>query len=102
MADAPSTALAQAPPAGPTVEADPVRCWWRTDKAAIRMGEPFTAVLTCAVLETGSTKAVVDRSRLDHTVMALPPFDVLDGGAGEDVVHGLAALLPVPPISCGC
>ncbi len=75
-------------PAGPTVEADPVRCWWRTDRASIRMGEPFEAVLTCAVLETASTKAVVDRSRLDHTVMALPPFDVLGGAAGEDVVTG--------------
>ena len=86
----PLTALAQAPapPPGQAVEADAVRCWWRTDKSAIRMGEPFTAVLTCAVLETGSTKAVVDRSRLDHTVMALPPFDVLDGGAAEDVVSG--------------
>ncbi|MEZ5421256.1 MAG: hypothetical protein R2708_28485 [Vicinamibacterales bacterium] len=84
----PLPARGQAPPAGQAVEADPVRCWWRTDKAAVRMGEPFTAVLTCAVLETASTRAVVDRSRLDHTVMALPPFDVLDGDAGEDVVTG--------------
>ncbi len=82
----PPAAGAQTPPAGPTVEADSVRCWWRTDRASIRMGEPFEAVLTCAVLETPSTKAVVDRSRLDHTVMALPPFDVLGGTAGEDVV----------------
>ena len=37
---APAAALAQAPPPGPSVEADPVRCWWRTDKAAVRMGEP--------------------------------------------------------------
>ena len=82
----PLASAAQTPPAGPTVEADPVRCWWRTDRASIRMGEPFEAVLTCAALETPSTKAVVDRSRLDHTVMALPPFDVLGGAAGEDVV----------------
>ena len=84
----PPQALAQAPPAAQGVEADAVRCWWRTDKAAVRMGEPFTTVLTCAVLETASTKAVVDRSRLDHTVMAMPPFDVLDGDAPEDVVSG--------------
>ncbi|MGE3471638.1 MAG: hypothetical protein AB7O28_14900, partial [Vicinamibacterales bacterium] len=84
----PSAAAAQTPPPGQSVEADAVRCWWRTDKAAVRMGEPFTAVLTCAVLETASTKAVVDRSRLDHTVMALPPFDVLDGSAPADVVSG--------------
>ncbi len=79
---------AQTPAPGSTVEADPVRCWWRTDRASVRMGEPFTAVLTCAVLETASTRAVVDRSRLDHTVMALPPFDILGGSAGEDVVAG--------------
>ncbi|MEZ5294644.1 MAG: hypothetical protein R2745_26435 [Vicinamibacterales bacterium] len=84
----PSAAAAQAPPPAQSVEADAVRCWWRTDKAAVRMGEPFTAVLTCAVLETASTKAVVDRSRLDHTVMALPPFDVLDGSEPADVVSG--------------
>lgn len=85
----PIAARAQAPAAPAAgAEADAVRCWWRTDKAAIRMGEPFTAVLTCAVLETASTKAVVDRSRLDHTVMALPPFDVLGGTAAEDVVAG--------------
>ena len=82
----PRAAGAQTPPAVPTVEADPVRCWWRTDRASIRMGEPFEAVLTCAALETPTTRAVVDRSRLDHTVMALPPFDVLGGAAGEDVV----------------
>ena len=85
----PMTARAQAPAApAANVDVDVVRCWWRTDKAAIRMGEPFTAVLTCAILETASTKAVVDRSRLDHTVMALPPFDVLGGSAAEDVVTG--------------
>lgn len=85
----PAPGSAQAPPgAGEGVEADAVRCWWRTERAAVRMGEPFTAVLTCAVLETASTKAVVDRSRLDHTVMAMPPFDILGGTAPADVVSG--------------
>ena len=75
-------AAAQAPAAGgPVVEADPLRCWWRTDRASVRMGEPFEAVLTCAALETASTKVVVDRSRLDPTVFALPPFDVLGGAS---------------------
>lgn len=83
-----AVATAQPPDTTQNVEADAIRCWWRTDRAAVRMGEPFTAVLTCAVLETASTKAVVDRSRLDHTVMALPPFDVLDGRAPADVVSG--------------
>lgn len=83
---APTRATAQAPAGGggPVVEADPVRCWWRTDRASVRMGEPFEAVLTCAALETASTKVVVDRSRLDPTVFAVPPFDVLGGTTAED------------------
>jgi hypothetical protein len=83
---APTGATAQAPAGGggPVVEADPVRCWWRTDRASVRMGEPFEAVLTCAALETASTKVVVDRSRLDPTVFAVPPFDVLGGTTAED------------------
>jgi hypothetical protein len=81
----PSMAAAQpAGAGGPVVEADPLRCWWRTDRASVRMGEPFEAVLTCAALETASTKVVVDRSRLDPTVIALPPFDVLGGTTAED------------------
>jgi hypothetical protein len=83
---APGLAEAQAPPAtgSVVVEADPVRCWWRTDRASVRMGEPFEAVLTCAALETASTKVVVDRSRLDPSVVSLPPFDVLGGTTSED------------------
>ena len=87
---------------GPVVEADPLRCWWRTDRASIRMGEPFEAVLTCAALETASTKVVVDRSRLDPTVMALPPFDVLGGAAAEDATHRRRAASSSTPTSCGC
>jgi hypothetical protein len=81
----PAASFAQAP-APASVEVEPVRCWWRTDRASIRMGAPFDAVLTCAALETPSTRVVVDRSRLDFTVMSLPPFDVLDGTASEDAV----------------
>lgn len=80
----PGTAAAQAPAGATVVETDPVRCWWRTDRASIRMGEPFEAVLTCAALETASTRVVVDRSRLDPTVVSVPPFDVLGGATAED------------------
>ncbi len=81
----PAWSPAQTPnPGGVVVEADPVRCWWRTDRASIRMGEPFEAVLTCAALQTSATTVVVDRSRLDPTVVSLPPFDVLGGTTAED------------------
>ncbi len=82
MAGAMAPLFAQA--GGQVVEADPVRCWWRTDRASVRMGEPFEAVLTCAALQTPSTTVVVDRSRLDPTVFAVPPFDVLGGTTAED------------------
>ena len=44
----PAPTRAQAPSAtgAVVVEADPVRCWWRTDRASIRRGEPYSAVLT--------------------------------------------------------
>ena len=68
----PALAAAQAPPpaapeAGATinVEADPIRCWWRTSASAVRVGEPFTVVLTCAVVENEATTVVPDQSRLE-------------------------------------
>jgi hypothetical protein len=38
---APALAAAQDNPAK-MVEVDPIRCWWRTSSAAVRMGETFT------------------------------------------------------------
>src|SRR5688500_7133662 len=43
----------------------PLQCWWRTSVSAIRIGEHFSAVLTCAVTETRQLAVVVDRSRLE-------------------------------------
>src|SRR5918999_469594 len=46
------------------VEVDPVQCWWRTSVTSVRVGEPFSIVLTCSALETEAANAVIDRSRL--------------------------------------
>jgi hypothetical protein len=67
------------------VEADPLRCWWQASAGAVRVGEPFTLTLTCAALETDSTQVVVDRSRLEPSVLALPPFDVTGGTTAADM-----------------
>jgi hypothetical protein len=82
--------LAQAPeaPAGaPTlnVEADPIRCWWRTSVSAVRVAEPFTVVLTCAVVENETTTVVPDQSRLEPAALQLPPFEVIGGSRGPDL-----------------
>lgn len=63
----------------------PIECWWRTGASAVRVGEPFTVVLTCAVLETLSTTVVPDQSRLDPTVLQLQPFEVTGGRQAPDL-----------------
>src|SRR6059036_3566063 len=68
-----------------TVETDPLQCWWRTSAGAVRVGEPFTVVLTCAVLETDAATVVVDQSRLEPSVVQFAPFEVLGGSHGADL-----------------
>ncbi|MGE0393725.1 MAG: hypothetical protein AB7I25_11915 [Vicinamibacterales bacterium] len=76
-------ALAQG--AATTAAVPPIECWWRTGSSAVRVGEPFTVVLTCAVLETASTTVVPDQSRLDPTVLQLQPFEVTGGRQAPDL-----------------
>jgi hypothetical protein len=68
-----------------TTTADPIQCWWRTSAGAVRVGEPFTVVLTCAVLETGDVKVVPDQSKLEPAVVQFAPFEVTGGAHGVDL-----------------
>lgn len=68
------------------VEVEPVTCWWRASAAAVRMGEPFTVLLTCSILETDAVRAVVDRSRLGPAAVQFPPYEVSGGSQSEDYV----------------
>jgi hypothetical protein len=68
-----------------TVEVDPIECWWRTTATAVRVGETFTVVLTCSVLETEAARVVADESRLEPTVVQLPPFEVVGGTHPKDI-----------------
>ena len=67
------------------VEVEPITCWWRTSATAIKTGEPFNLRLTCSVVETEANKVVPDFSKLDPTVVQLPPFEVLDGTHAADL-----------------
>jgi hypothetical protein len=69
----------QAGPAPPSVEVDPITCWWRTSAGAVRAGEPFAIVLTCAVVESALTTVVPDQSQIEPAALQLPPFDMLGG-----------------------
>ncbi len=68
------------------VEVEPITCWWRTSTSAVRTGESFDLRLTCAVVETDANKVVADFSKLDPTVVQLPPFEVLGGTHVGDLV----------------
>jgi hypothetical protein len=67
------------------VEVEPITCWWRSSTSAVRSGEPFTLLLTCAVIETESTRVVPDQSRLDPSVVQLDPFEVIGGSHAPDM-----------------
>jgi hypothetical protein len=69
----------------PETAADPIRCWWRTSRAAVAIGEPFEASLTCAVREHESVRTVADESRLGAAVIQLAPFEILGGSHPADL-----------------
>jgi len=67
---------AAAPATGEAVTFEPIECRWRTSTSAVRVGELFTLVLTCSVVETAATTVVPDQSRLDPGVLQMPPLEV--------------------------
>src|SRR6516162_5329839 len=78
---------AQPAPAAPvqTIDLDPIRCWWRTSTGAVRVGESFSLVLTCAVVENATMTVVPDQSPLEPSAIQLPPFEVIGGERQPDL-----------------
>ena len=74
-----------APPAGQVAE-EPIRCWWKTDRTAVSVGERFAVVLTCASLEAGQTIVVPNVSQLEGGAIQLTPFEVVASTRRADVV----------------
>jgi hypothetical protein len=70
------------------VEVDPIRCWWRTSAGAVRTGETFSVVLTCAVLDTPAVQVVPDESRLGTATAQMTPFEVVGGNHPPDLRAG--------------
>src|SRR4029079_4123853 len=86
IATMPGAARAQTPKPTENVEVEPVACWWRTEAASVRIGQPFTLLLTCAAPATDASRAVIDRSRLSPQSVQFPPFEVVGGTQGDDRV----------------
>jgi hypothetical protein len=70
------------------IETDPIRCWWKTDRGAIRVGERFTIALTCGVIDTPEVKVVPTMTQLDPGALQVPPFEVVGGKRGPDLTSG--------------
>jgi hypothetical protein len=68
------------------VQSAPIRCWWKTDRTAIRVGERFTLVLTCGVIETTGITVVPAVNQLEPGAISLTPFEAVSGVRRDDVV----------------
>src|SRR2546428_11685485 len=64
---------------------DPIKCWWKTDKSAVEVGEQFTLTLTCGVIENRGTTAVAKTDQLDPGALHLEPFEVVSGTRHDDI-----------------
>jgi hypothetical protein len=64
---------------------EPMHCWWRTSAGAVRVGEVFSVVLTCSVIQTEALTAVPSQAELEPNAMQLTPFEVLGGSHGTDL-----------------
>ena len=87
MACTAATAAAQAPNGTGDLRTDPIRCWWKTDKASVHIGERFTLTLTCATIDTPRVRVAIDMAELDPAAVQLTPFEVVGGARQEDQVE---------------
>jgi hypothetical protein len=70
-----------------TIAADPIKCWWKTDRNAVRLGEHFNLTLTCGVVDTSRVAVVPDVKSLEPTTVVLAPFEVIGGVRHEDILE---------------
>jgi hypothetical protein len=68
------------------VATEPIRCWWKADRTAVRVGERFGLVLTCAVIEAGPITVVPVLNQLEPGALSITPFEVVGGTRADDVV----------------
>ncbi|HEV8394503.1 MAG TPA: hypothetical protein VGQ37_09520 [Vicinamibacterales bacterium] len=83
---APKAAAPRLPPRAGQVESDPIRCWWKTDRTSVRVGEAFGLTLTCGVIETGPIAVVPALTQLEGGAIQLTPFEVVSATRRADLV----------------
>ena len=70
------------------VESDPIKCWLKTTRTAVHIGEQFNLALTCAVVDTPRITVVPDLGPVEPTTIQLAPFEVLSGTRHADIQAG--------------
>ena len=68
------------------MESDPIRCWWKTDRTSVRVGETFGLTLTCGVVETGPIAVVPALTQLEGGAIQLTPYEVVSATRRADLV----------------
>jgi hypothetical protein len=68
------------------IETAPIKCWWKTDRTSIRVGERFGLTLTCAVIDTRNITVVPTLTQIDPGALQIPPFEVVGGSRHDDVL----------------
>lgn len=77
------------PIAGSTLESDPIRCWLKSTKTSVHIGEQFNVALTCGVIETSRVSVVPDVGQIEPASIQLAPFEVLSGLRHPDIRAGV-------------
>jgi hypothetical protein len=62
------------------LQEEPLQCWWRISTPAVRVAEPFSLLLTCAITGDETRLVVVDQAKLSPDAIPLSPFEVISGG----------------------
>lgn len=76
-------------PQGATLESDPLRCWLKSTKTSVHVGEQFNVALTCAVVETTRAVVIADVSHIEPASIQMAPFEVLSGRRHPDIRSGM-------------
>jgi len=84
--EGPAAAAPRPAPKEGEVQSDPIKCWWKADRTAVRVGERFGLVLTCAVIEAGPITVVPVLNQLEPGALSITPFEVVSGARGDDMV----------------
>mgnify|MGYP001607144810 CR=1 FL=1 len=68
---------------------EPIKCWWRTDKTSVRMGEIFSLALTCRLTEAEKAKTILAESALEVGALSLSPYEIVSGELHRDLKEGI-------------